>query len=85
MKKIIITLTDIQKNQFFDVEVPVDKPFNKLKKDIVDTLNGYVNGLTIDLNSVEFLANRTGKHLAPDETMEDAGIWNGDYITIVEV
>lgn len=85
MKKIIITITDTQKTDFYDLEVPTDVIFEKLKKDIVDTLNGYIGGLHLEAERVAFISNRTGKQLSENDTLEEAGVWNGDYITVVEV
>ncbi len=85
MKNIILTVTDIPKSIFYDIEVPTDLTFDKLKDDIVETLNGYNPELMLKNATTEFLCNRTGKQIQVDETLEDAGIWNGDYITIIEV
>ena len=71
LKKIIITLTDIQKIQFYDVEVPVDVKIERLKHDMIDTLNGYVPGMSIDPDSVILLSDRTGNQLNPDENSRD--------------
>ena len=51
----------------------------------VEALNGYNPNLFLKAATISLLCNRTGHILADDETMEAAGVWNGDYITIKEV
>lgn len=85
MNSIIITLTDKNRSFLYDLEVPAELESDKLKDDIVEALNGYNPNLLLKTAEVELLCNRTGKQLLPEETLESAGVWNGDYITIVEV
>ena len=85
MKNIILTVTDIPKSVFFDIEVPTDQIFDQLKDDMIETLNGYDPNLRLKNTTTEFLCNRTGKQIQANETLETAGVWNGDYITILEV
>ncbi len=85
MDNIIITVTDIPKSYLYDIEVPTDIRTDKLKGDIVEVLNGYNPNLSLNSSSIQLLCNRTGKQIMSDETFSEAGIWSGDYITIIEV
>lgn len=83
METIIVTVTD-NKNSFFqDVEVPVDQPVKKLKADLIETLNNYLSTINIPLRGTALLNNRSRKILKESETLQDASVWNGDYITII--
>lgn len=85
MKNIIVTVTNVSKSYLYDLEVPTELPVEKLKSDIVATLNGYRPDLSLREESAALYCNRIGRRLASEETCESAGIWNGDYITLIEV
>ena len=85
MENIIVTVTNQNKNFFYDIEVPIGLSMRNLKDDIVETLNGYNPNLFLDTANVSFICNRTGQVIRDEETMETAGVWNGDYITLKEV
>lgn len=85
MKKIIVTITNTTKTFFYDIEVPTDVPVQLLKKDILDTLEGYDSKLFFSDIFVGLFLNRLNKQLYPNETLADAGVWTGDYITLLGV
>lgn len=85
MESIIVTVTDLKKRYFYDVEIPTGVAVDKLGRDIVDTLNGYADGLHLDAARTRLFCNRLGRQLLSEETAETAGVWNGDYITMIEV
>ena len=85
METIIITVTDFSKRFMYDLETPLDVKIGKLKLDILETLKGYNEGLFESINDIELFFNRQGKQLLPEETLIDAGVWNGDFITIIDV
>lgn len=84
METIIITVTDERRTFFCDLEVPVELEFGRLKEDMVQTLNAYKPELYLKASRVQLFCNRTEHLLAADETLEKAGVWNGDFITIME-
>lgn len=84
MKKVIVTLTDLNRTFFYDLEIPVNVPVKKLKKDICETLHNY-NNTYLNSDGIELFCNRMGMGLPGEETFESIGIWNGDYITVIEV
>jgi len=85
MENIIITVTNLTKSYFYDLEVPTNITIDKLKDDIVEALNGYNPDLFLKTATTELFCNRLGRQIQPEETLENAGVWNGDYITILEV
>ena len=85
MENIIVTVTNISKSYLYDIEVPTNITIDKLKDDIVEALNGYNPDLFLRTATTEFFCNRIGRQLKAEETLENAGVWNGDYITILEV
>ena len=85
MENIIITVTNLTKSYFYDLEVPTNITIDKLKDDIVEALNGYNPDLFLKTATTELFCNRLGRQIQPEVTLENAGVWNGDYITILEV
>ena len=84
MDKIIITFTDLDGSFYADLEVPVRVKMRQMKSKILGTLEKLDPQLSFDEDRAIFLCNRTGKGIEPDETMEKAGVWSGDYVTVVE-
>ncbi len=81
MGKIIITICDRNKKfNSYDLELPTDVPIAQLKRDIVETLNSYKKSLLLSDKNVFLFSNRLGRKLLDNETLESAGVWNGDYI-----
>lgn len=85
MENIIVTVTNQMRSFFYDIEVPTNLTIDKLKEDIVEALNGYNPNLFLSAATSKILCNRTNHLLEDDETLESAGVWNGDYLTIKEV
>lgn len=85
MENIIVTVTNISQSYIFDLEVPTTVTIDKLKDDIVETLNGYKPDLFLHTATTMLFCNRIGRQLFDEETLETAGVWNGDYVTVIEV
>lgn len=85
MENIIVTVTNISKVYLYDIEVPTNISIEKLKDNIVEALNGYNPDLFLQSATTELFCNRLGRRLKAEETLENAGVWNGDYITMLEV
>lgn len=83
MNSIIVTVTNEEKTFLYDIEIPKTAAADKLKKDIVEVLNDYDQSLNLHSRSAEIFCNRLGRRLRPEETAEEAGLWEGDYITIL--
>ena len=85
MENIIVTVTNNNKTFMCDLELPTDVKLQKLRIDVIEALNGLNPGLHLDSGSTLLICNRLGRRLIPEETLESAGVWNGDYLTVMEV
>lgn len=85
MDSLIVTVLNPEKTFREDMELPRNVPARKLAKDIAETLRNY-NEACLDGSYPNGLyCNRLGRRLNPDETLDSAGVWNGDFITLIEV
>ena len=79
---IIATLT--YRNMMFDLQLPTDMPVGELLVWILE----YVNRLFYDnLNpdSVALVLNRKEEVIRTDMTLDEFGVRNGDYITVLNM
>ena len=79
---IIATLT--YRNMMFDLQLPTDMPVGELLVWILE----YVNKLFYDnLNpdSVALVLNRKEEVIRTDMTLDEFGVRNGDYITVLNM
>ncbi len=84
MNEIIVSVTNAYKTFLIDLELPCDVAAGELTLDIIEALNGYDPRLCMRGDSAVLFCNRTGKRLKKDQTLKDAGVWNGDFITVLE-
>ena len=73
------------KNIAYDMELPVNVPALILVNQIVETLNEYRRALRISGKNKVLWAKRLDRNINPDETLENAGIWDGDYLELNEI
>lgn len=83
MKNIIVTVADKPGRFQYDMEVSVGQPGRQLAEDMMEVLNGQNPELYLDTRYHCLYLNRLGRILSEKETLAEAGIRNGDYITIV--
>lgn len=85
MKMVIVTLTygAGSEETSYDMEMPCQVPVRPLITHICQTLSHYSEG-ALDPNpqGLRLWCRRLERVLAPDETLEDAGIWNGDHMDL---
>lgn len=82
MNHLIVTVCDSFSGRRFDLEVPKDVESEKLLDDILEALRGYAPELQWRISEVTLWDRRLGRILKPGETLESAGVWNGDYLYI---
>lgn len=82
MENIIVTVTDEAGHFSYDLEVSTKLEINKLLNDIVEALNGYNPELFLNALRYEVVCIRTNHIIGSGETLEDAGIWNGDILVL---
>lgn len=83
MKSIIVTISDKNKRFVLDMEVPTDDPGKKVTEDIFEVLNQRDPDLHLNAYYHCLYLNRQNRPLKERETLAQAGVWNGDYITII--
>ena len=82
MKMVIVTLTCAAEKSY-DMEMPCQVPVKPLITHICQTLNLYTEGaINLQPQSLRLWCRRLERVLSPGETLEDAGIWNGDHIDL---
>jgi hypothetical protein len=82
MDSIIVTITDFRKSFMCDIEVQNNITIDVLACDIAEALNGYIPNSTINGNAIRLFCSRLNRLLVPNETLETAGVWNGDFLII---
>lgn len=85
MENLIVTVTNLSKSFLVDLEVPTDVPAQQLMTDIEEALGGYDPNLLNGSRATSLFCNRLGRSLRAEETLEEAGVWSGDYITMMGV
>lgn len=85
MKMVIVTLTctaDAEEKSY-DMEMPCQVPVRPLIAHICQTISLYTEG-TVNLQpqGLQLHCRRLNRTLTPEETLEDAGIWNGDHMDL---
>ncbi|GAE86935.1 EsaB/YukD family protein [Acetivibrio straminisolvens] len=82
MNNVIVTVKCKNKKETRDLELPTDIPAKHLS-----SLIAYALRLDDDLTSVtskfHLYAEPLGRVLRDDETLEDAGVWDGSTLTIL--
>ena len=82
---IIVTVTNRDKSFFYDLDVPYDLTADKLIQDIAEAVNGLNPMLFINPAETALLCNRMNHTLKYGETLEDAEVRNGDYLTLLQL
>ena len=83
MDNVIITLMFEKGYDPIDLEVPVRLPIDELEIKMLDTLKA------MDIERFERTQKVNFKYknivLEPDKTFEEYGIWDGSYVTLLEI
>lgn len=85
MANIIVTINDSKETFTIDMQIPTNLACEQLLVDIRETLKGYSEGLITEDIKQKIYSNRLKRELEDTETPEQAGIWNGDILTLVDV
>lgn len=83
MDKIIVSIKDNNRTFSCDIEVPVDKPGKDLCADIFEVLGPVHPELSLNADYHCIKIEKLNRKLGDGETLADADVFNGDYITIV--
>ena len=79
---IIATLT--YRNTMFDLQIPTDIPLGDLLGWIIDYVNRLFND-QLKSDSVALVLDRKEEVIRTDMTLEESGVRNGDYITVLNM
>lgn len=85
MKMVIVTLSYYggSGETSYDMEMPCQVPARPLIAHICQTINLYTQGaVALRPQSLRLYCRRLERTLTPEETLENAGIWNGDHIDL---
>ena len=85
MSSIIVTVTDKNKTFFYALDVPCDLTADKLMQDIAEAINGLNPMLMVNAASTALLCKRINHTIGHEETLDDAGVRNGDYLTLLQL
>ena len=79
---IIVTIQFLMlnKRKSYDMEIPTDVPFSVVVAQIAETINSYNPSYNLSSLGMCLESKRLGRVLNYDETVESAGIWNGDFL-----
>lgn len=82
MNRIIVTLKERQNLFSYDLELPLQVKVGQLKYQIVETIQALDPNVLSETVAYSLFCERIGRNLVDDETLEEAGVWNGDYLLI---
>ena len=85
MERIITTVSVQNSSAPYDMEMPTGLVIEKLLDDIVQVLLGQDSGLSLRLSEVELFSERLNRILERKKTLQEEGVWNGDYLEIRRV
>jgi len=80
MSNVIVSVKLREQPREYDLEVPSDVPAQKLAELIIHNLDP--TGAIRDTLSVQFLRPGITRTLTADETLADAGLWDGAFLEI---
>ena len=85
MENIIITIRDRNKNFSKDMEIPTTVPMKLVTEKIIANLALLYPSYPFYDTRWTLLCERTDRRVSMENTAEECGIWNGDYLILTEV
>ena len=85
MKMVIVTLSFVTggAEKSYDMEMPCQVNAKALTAHICQTLNLYSEGrIQLQPTALQLWCRRLNRALSAYETLDDAGIWNGDHLDL---
>lgn len=85
MKMVIVTLSFYagSRETSYDMEMPCQVPARSLIAHICQTISLYTEGaVALQPQSLRLHCRRLERALNSEETLENAGIWNGDHFDL---
>lgn len=82
MNNIIVTIKSSDNSFEYDFECAVDEPASEVIKGIFETISSVNPTLSLSSLYHTIRIDKSGKIIGDSQTFEEAGIVNGDYLTI---
>lgn len=83
MANITVTVSDKNQSFMYDMQVPTDLEFEKLVDDLVQAIIGCNPALAYQPQRTRiFIPKLMMREMTYGETLEDLGVFNGDYLLI---
>jgi len=79
---VIITLRTEDNAFSVDVDIPCQEPLQDLKGKLLEILRIFDNHLFSHWQDICFTDRQTNRQLDPEETLEEAEIWDGSILII---
>ena len=79
---VMITLRTKDNTFSADLDIPCKEPLKELKVKLLEIFCIFDNRLFSPWQDIRFLDEKTNKQLNPEETLEEAEIWDGSILII---
>ena len=79
---VIITLRTTDDSFSVDLDIPCKEPLKSLKGKLLEILCMLDNRIFNSWRDIRLYNEKTGKQINPDETLEEAEIWDGSILLI---
>lgn len=82
MESVIVTIKSCDGSRYYDMQLPANMPAKALSGKILSLLRNYDPEFVRQVRGHSINAESIGRYLDDDETLEEAGIWDGSIITL---
>jgi len=82
--RIIVTVYSEETQKNYDMEIPVVCEAGRLTEDIADTISGIEERTYNRMGRLSLWDDRLKKMLAPEKSLKEQGVRNGDYLYLTE-
>ena len=82
---VILTIQMEQSDIEFDMELPTNIPGGELCEKLLVIVRNFEDQVFHNIKKINLRIERSKKMLDDDQTLEDAEVWDGSIITILEV
>lgn len=82
MESVIVTVKSCECKHIFDVEIPTNFPANVLVNKIIGLITSIDSCFTRLESKYQIFIESLGRVLEEDETLEEAGVWEGSILKL---
>ncbi|MDR0405979.1 MAG: EsaB/YukD family protein [Clostridiales bacterium] len=84
LNSVILTVRVERTDLEYDMEFPADVPGGQLCEKLLAALRNIENDTFRAVEKIHLTIERTGTPLDDDQTLEQAGVWDGGIVTVVK-